>query len=121
MGALDRIPQKHSYSVGYEDAEKIIAYGVHVRRQQRCTIHFLMQDELRQLFKVIRSKRDKALFLVAYRHGPRASEIGLLQRADVDAQQGRIAIHRSKLETTQVYTESSTEILLESYQRALSR
>ena len=58
--------------------------------------HFLTQDELRRLFKVIRSKRDKAIFLVAYRHGLRASEIGLLQRADVDAKQGRISIHRLK-------------------------
>ena len=33
------------------------------------TIHFLTQDELWQLFKVIRSKRDKAIFLVAYRTG----------------------------------------------------
>src|SRR6185295_16049506 len=66
-----------------------------VRRPER-TITFLTQDELRQLFKVIRSKRDKAIFLVAYRHGLRASEIGLLQRADVDAKQGRISIHRLK-------------------------
>ena len=56
----------------------------------------LIYNEVRQLFKVIRSKRDKAIFLVAYRHGLRASEIGLLQRADVDAKQGRIAIHRLK-------------------------
>jgi integrase len=56
----------------------------HVRRQER-TIHFLTQDELWQLFKVIKSKRDRAIFLVAYWHGLRASEIGLLQRADVDA------------------------------------
>ena len=74
-----------------------------------------MPDELRQLFKVIRSKRNKAILFAAYRYGLRASEIGLLQRANVDAQQRRIAIHRSQLETTQVYTESSTEILLESY------
>ena len=53
------------------------------RRRERI-IHFLTQDELRQLFKVIRSKRDKAIFLVAYRHGLRASEIGLLQRVDMD-------------------------------------
>jgi site-specific recombinase XerD len=66
-----------------------------VRRSER-VIHFLTQDELRQLFKVIRSKRDRAIFLVAYRHGLRASEIGLLQRADVDAKQGRISIHRLK-------------------------
>jgi site-specific recombinase XerD len=67
-----------------------------VRRPELRTIHCLTQDELRQLFKVIRSKRDKAIFLVAYRHGLRASEIGLLQRTDVDAKQGRVSIHRLK-------------------------
>ena len=67
-----------------------------VRRSEQRTIHFLTQDELRRLFKVISSKRDKAIFLVAYRHGLRASEIGLLQRADVDVKQGRISIHRLK-------------------------
>ena len=55
------------------------------------------------MFKVIRSKRDKAIFLVAYRHGLRASEIGLLQRADVDAKQGRISIHRLKGSISAVY------------------
>ena len=70
--------------------------AAHVRRPEQRTIYFLTQDELRRLFKVIRSKRDKAIFLVAYRHGLRASEIGLLQRADVDAKQGRISIHRLK-------------------------
>jgi type 1 fimbriae regulatory protein FimB len=65
------------------------------RRAER-VIHFLTQDELRRLFKVMKSKRDRAIFLVAYRHGLRASEIGLLQRADVDAKQGRISIHRLK-------------------------
>jgi integrase len=67
------------------------------------TIHFLTQDELWQLFKVIRSKRDKAIFLVAYRHGLRASEVGLLQRADVDAKQGRVSIHRLKGSISGVY------------------
>src|SRR6266436_990816 len=55
------------------------------------------------LLLVIRSKRDKAIFLVAYRHGLRASEIGLLQRADVDAKQGRISIHRLKGSISGVY------------------
>src|SRR5438876_10588573 len=72
------------------------------RRGQR-VINFLTQDELRRLFKVIRSKRDKAIFLVAYRHGLRASEIGLLQRSDVDAKQGRISIHRLKGSISAVY------------------
>jgi integrase len=72
------------------------------RRSER-VIHFLTQDELRQLFKVIRSKRDRAIFLVAYRHGLRASEIGLLQRADMDVKQGRISIHRLKGSISGVY------------------
>ena len=77
--------------------------AAHVGRAEQRTIHFLTQDELRRLFKVIRSKRDKAIFLVAYRHGLRASEIGLLQRADVDAKQGRISIHRLKGSLSAVY------------------
>ena len=73
-----------------------------VRRHER-TIHFLTQDELRRLFKVMHSKRDKAIFLVAYRHGLRASEIGLLQKTDVDMKQGRISIHRLKGSLSAVY------------------
>jgi putative transposase len=41
-------------------------------------IHFLTQPKLCALFRVITRKRDRALFLVAYRHGLRASEVGLL-------------------------------------------
>src|SRR5262249_38347241 len=40
--------------------------------------------ELRRLFKVIKSRWDKAIFLVASWHGPSASESGLLQRAGAD-------------------------------------
>ena len=76
--------------------------AAHVRRQER-TIHFLTQDELRRLFKVIHSKRDKAIFLLAYRRGLRASEIGLLKRADVDVKQGRISIHRLKGSISGIY------------------
>jgi hypothetical protein len=49
-------------------------------------MHFLTQDELRRLFMVIRSKRDKAIFSVAYRHGLRALDKPLhaaLPHADV--------------------------------------
>ena len=74
-----------------------------VRRAEQRTITFLTQDEVRQLFKVIHSKRDRAIFLVAYRHGLRASEIGLLQRTDVDVKQGRISIHRLKGSLSSVY------------------
>jgi type 1 fimbriae regulatory protein FimB len=67
------------------------------RRARRLeTIKFLTQDETRRLFVVIRDKRDRALFLLAYRHGLRASEVGLLHVADVDLKNLRIMIHRVK-------------------------
>ena len=38
----------------------------------RRLISFLTQEETKQLFGVITSKRDRAIFLTAYRHGLRA-------------------------------------------------
>ena len=45
---------------------------------------FLTLTEMKRLLAAIKSKRDYALFLIAYRHGLRASEIGLLQVDGVD-------------------------------------
>jgi len=42
------------------------------------------------------SKRDRALFLLAYRHGLRVSEIRLLARDDVDLKHGRLTVRRLK-------------------------
>jgi integrase len=57
---------------------------------------YLTQDEVRRLFSAIKDKRDRAIFALAYRHGLRASEIGMLQRTDLDLQQARITINRLK-------------------------
>jgi integrase len=82
------------------------------------TMQFLTQEELKRLFAVIKDKRDKALYLLAYRHGLRASEIGLLQRTDVDLKQGRITIHRLKGSLSGIYPLQPDVIkLLRSYLR----
>jgi integrase len=82
-------------------------------------MQFLTQEELKRLFGVIKDKRDKVLFLLAYRHGLRASEIGLLQRTDVDLKQGRITIHRLKGSLSGIYPLQPDVIkLLRSYLRA---
>ncbi len=60
------------------------------------TIKFLTQTELRSLLRVIKNKRDYAIFLLAYRHGLRVSEIGLLQVGDLDLSRFQIMIHRVK-------------------------
>lgn len=60
------------------------------------TIQYLTQDEMKRLLTAIESKRDYALFLIAYRHGLRASEIGMLQVDDIDLKRSTIHIHRLK-------------------------
>jgi integrase/recombinase XerD len=60
------------------------------------TIQFLTQSEMRNLLAAIDSKRDYAIFLIAYRHGLRASEVGLLRVEDLDMQQYRLRIQRLK-------------------------
>ena len=59
-------------------------------------VKYFTQDELRRLLKAIKSKRDKALFLIAYRHGLRASEVPLLRKSDIDFERRKIVIRRLK-------------------------
>ena len=66
------------------------------QRPRTETIKFLTIDETKRLFSVIKDKRDRALFLVGYRHGLRASEIGLLRTNDLDLKRLRIMVHRVK-------------------------
>src|SRR4051812_19705243 len=61
------------------------------------TIRFLTLDELGRLLAATRdSVRDRALFLLAYRHGLRASEVGLLRGEDLDLRALRLVGHRLK-------------------------
>lgn len=82
------------------------------------TISFLSQDETKRLMSVISSKRDKAIFLFAYRHGLRASEVGLLRRSDFDDKQLRLSIHRLKGSLSGVHPLQADEVrILKSYLR----
>ena len=54
-------------------------------------IRFLTLDELGRLLAATRaSRRDRALFLLAYRHGLRASEVGLARASRISTS-GRCA------------------------------
>src|ERR1700749_108286 len=66
------------------------------RARRSETIKFLTLDETRRLFAVITDKRDKAIFLLTYPHGLRASEIGLLRVSDLDLKRLRVMLHRLK-------------------------
>ena len=68
-----------------------------MRRLPTETIRFLSLDETARLFRAIGThRRDRALFLVAYRHGLRASEVGLLRTEDLDLHSLRLMVHRLK-------------------------
>ena len=73
------------------------------KQRRKQAIQFLTQDETRRLFKAIKKLRDRALFLTAYRHGLRVSEVSLLQRGDLDLKAGRITIQRLKGSISGVY------------------
>jgi integrase len=60
------------------------------------TIHYLTQEELKALLNALTSKRDQALFRLAYTYGLRASEVGLLRREDIDFERLKIRIQRVK-------------------------
>jgi site-specific recombinase XerD len=73
-------------------------------------IQFLTQPERRALFRVITRRRDRALFLVAYQPGLRASEVGLLLVDDVNLAQQRITIHRVKRSLPGIYPLRADEV-----------
>jgi site-specific recombinase XerD len=80
-------------------------------RWTAASINFLTQDELRRLLDVIPSKRDYALFPLAYRHGLRASEVGMLRTADLDLKQYRLHIHRLKNSLAGLHPPQADELM----------
>ena len=59
-------------------------------------VKYLTQDELARFFSKIRDKRDRAMFNMMYKHGLRASEVGLLIIDDVDLDRRRVNVRRLK-------------------------
>ena len=66
------------------------------RKQRSTTIKYLTEKEIEVLFSVIASRRDLAMFRIAYHRGLRASEVGMLQLADYRRDCGRLYVKRLK-------------------------
>jgi len=73
-------------------------------------IKFLSTDEIKALLNVISDLRDKAIFLLAYRYGLRASEVGLLNLDDLILSQRKIFIHRLKGSISKEYSLQPDEV-----------
>lgn len=56
----------------------------------------LRDDEVIHLFELIRTPRDRAMFMVMLRCGLRVEEVAALNRADVDLKRNRIVVHHGK-------------------------
>src|ERR1044071_3128226 len=65
-------------------------------RHRAETIKYLTTDEIKRLISAIKDHRNRAIFLIAYRHGLRASEVGLLHVNDLNLKQLRIRLTRLK-------------------------
>ena len=59
-------------------------------------IKFLTRDEVKRFFAVVSDRRDKALLLLMYKRGLRASEPGILLMRDYDRKAGKLYVRRLK-------------------------
>lgn len=73
-------------------------------------IKFLTQEEVKGFFDVVKDKRDKALFLLIYKRGLRASEPGLLLLEDYDRKTGTLYARRLKGSISSVHHLQRDEI-----------
>lgn len=67
------------------------------------TEQYLTVREVEALFRVIKSLRDRVLFLLLYEFGLRSSEVGMLKLSDWNDQDGILKVHRKKNSIDQPY------------------
>lgn len=73
-------------------------------------IKFLTVSEIQRFLRVINSVRDRALFTIAYYHGMRVSEIGLLKERDYNKESKQLIISRLKNGRIRAHDMKETEI-----------
>ena len=73
-----------------------VALKKRVRLSRLDDAKYLNPEEIQALFRVIKSKRDRAIFRLAYHRGLRAHEVGLLQMSDFRDRDGVLFVHRGK-------------------------
>lgn len=80
------------------DTQSTQTVDVTKKRKQRRSVDFeyLEEREIAAFFAVIKNRRDRAIFRLAYHRGLRAHEVGLLQLADFRDRDGVLYVHRGK-------------------------
>lgn len=65
---------------------------------------YLEVEEITRFFAVITSKRDRAIFRLAYHRGLRAHEVGILQMSDYRQRDGVLYVRRGKGSVSREHT-----------------
>jgi len=73
--------------------ELLVHSGMNIRQRE---VKYLTQSQVKQLFQMISSPRDKLMFNMMYKYGLRASEVGLLRWNDIDLNEKKVMIWRLK-------------------------
>lgn len=86
------------------------------------TIKFLSVGEFSAFMRQIKSRRDRAIFLIAYRHGLRVSELCSLKLGDINLDAREIRVRRQKKSKQNVTSMESDEVsALRAYLRTKKR
>ena len=80
------------------------------RVKSTLNIKYLTEEELKRLFAVISSPRDKAIFRIGYHRGLRAGEVADLQISDYEPESGRLFVHRKKNGDSGIYGLTTIEL-----------
>lgn len=81
-----------------QDEREELKRALSGRRKRRKTaiLKYLSEEQLDQLFAVIKDARDTAIFRVMYHRGLRVSEVGTIQLSDWNRNQDRLRFSRLK-------------------------
>lgn len=66
------------------------------RTEELTSSMYMTTEEIQAFFKVVKSKRDRAMFRIVYHRGLRAHEVGLLEMADYRDRDGILYVKRGK-------------------------
>jgi integrase len=88
--------KKQRFSAQVEQSPRSVQLDSRRNSKREESFKYLEIEEIKRLFSVIKSKRDRAIFRVSYHRGLRAHEVGLLQMRDFKDRDGVLYVRRGK-------------------------
>ena len=79
-------------------------------RRERSEINYLTDDERKALFATIKDPRDRAIFVLGFWRGLRASEVGMLMLEHWRPASGKLYVRRLKGSVSREYTLTYAEV-----------